>query len=266
MIITQDYGWSQLAREAGHGWPEGTAWAMAQAASAGLAGWEPFLHGPDDAIRVGKLAQTHALAMPSVFVSGPLHRDPGPNIDDMLATARAAAHFGTTLMTVYPAGGNKSDDELITQAAALERLGAALQADSMALLYHTEEPEMALAAREFHAMLARTDPALVRLCLDPDTNWRGGGNSMVAVLDTIALYGSRVDAVHIRQSQGGIWADTVGPGDMDWPAIAAALKAQGAAPLLILEHAYAETTPRPADPVATHKAGRDYISRIFSLD
>jgi inosose dehydratase len=168
------------------------------------------------------------------------------------------------MVAVYPSGADKTDAALVAQTVALEHFGGRLRDQGMALLYHPEEPEMAHAAREFHAMLARSDPGLVRLCLDPDTIWRGAGKSMVAVLDVIALYGSRVDALHIRQSQGGVWAGTVGPGDMDWPAIAGALSTQGSDPLLVLEHAYSDQTPRPDDPAASHRASRDYIARIFS--
>jgi inosose dehydratase len=264
MIVTQDYGWSQLARERGPGWPDGTGWAMWRAVAAGLTGWEPFLNGPDDADRVGELAQAAGLAMPSVFVSGPLHDGDRNVIARMVATARRAGAFGTRMVAVYPAGAAKTDADLVAQAAALERLGAELRDEGMALLYHPEEPEMVHAAREFHAMLARTDKTLIRLCLDPDTIWRGAGKSMLAVLDVIALYGHRVDALHIRQSQEGVWAGTVGPGDIDWPAIAAAFQAQGTAPLLVLEHAYADTTPRPADPVATHRESCAYIRATFS--
>ena len=263
MIVTQDYGWSQLARELGPGWPEGTGWAMERAVAAGLTGWEPFLIGPEDAERVGELARAAGLAIPSIFVSGPLHDGDTGVVDRMVATARRAAAFGTRMVAVYPAGADKSDAGLARQAEALERMGARLRAEGMALLYHPEEPEMAHAAREFHAMLARTDPGLIRLCLDPDTIWRGAGQSMKAVLDVIALYGDRVDALHIRQSQDGVWAGTVGPGDMDWPAIAAALRAQGAEPLLVLEHAYADRTPRPADPAATHRESCAYLGATF---
>lgn len=264
MIVTQDYGWSQLAREGGHGWPEGTGWAMAQAATAGLSGWEPFLNGPEDAERVGGLARAAGLPMPSVFVSGPLHDGDGAVMDRIVATALRAKTFGARMVAVYPSGAEKADAALVAQAAALERLGGRLRDEKMSLLYHPEEPEMTHAAREFHAMLARTDPGLIRLCLDPDTIWRGAGMSMVAVLDVIALYGARVDALHLRQSQGGVWAPKVGPGDMDLPAIAEALWAEGADPLLVLEQAYAEATPRPADLVAAHRESRDYIAAIFS--
>ena len=57
MIVTQDYGWSQLAKRAGRSWPEATDWAMAQAVMAGFQGWEPFVATPADLDRIAALAR-----------------------------------------------------------------------------------------------------------------------------------------------------------------------------------------------------------------
>ena len=122
---------------------------------------------------------------------------------------------------------------------------------------------MKASAREFHHMLAATDPALVRLCLDLHWVWRGAENSMVALEDIIQLYGDRVSELHIRQSQGGIWDQTVGDGDIDMATVAMMLDAKGAKPLLVLEHAYEDATPHTMETVAAHAASVAYVQRHF---
>ena len=265
MIATQDYGWSQLATGSGRTWPEATDWAMRLAAGAGFAGWEPFVATPADMDRIALLAARHGLNLLSIFVSGPLH-DPAKMATTearILDICRSAAGHGCRFVMIYPAGAPKSDDELTTQARALDRIAGALQPLGLTLCYHPEEPEMRLAAHEFHHMMLGTDPALVRLCLDPDTNWRGAGGSMLAVLDVVRLYGARTVALHIRQSQGGIWAETVGEGDLAYPLIVQALRKAGARPLLVVEHAYDPATPRTLDPVTAHRRSCDYVRTVL---
>lgn len=268
-IATQDYGWSQLADRAGLGWPQGTDWAMAQAASAGCGGWEPLLKAPEDASRIGALARAHGLAMRSVFLAGMLHDDEAaPHaIERMAASARAALPFGCTCAAVYPvesAAGEKTDRQLVTQARNLTALARILRDLGVALLYHCEEPDLRHAAREFHHMIAGTDPHLVRVCLDPDAIWRGAGRSMVALLDIARLCGDRVEALHLRQSRNGIWDETVGPGDIDHPALARVLADRRACPLLVLEHAYEDRTPSTLDVVDAHRKSLRYVAAVYS--
>jgi len=262
MIVTQDYGWSQLVPRRGMSWPGATDWAMDQARLAGFDGWEPYLNAAEDARRIGQLAASRGLAMPSVFVSGDLISEDGGDIDRMVAAASAAVPFGAGLVSVYPApldGAEKSDAQLDRQAQNLSTLAQRMRMAGLRVLYHPEEPEMRRTAHEVHHVLGHTDPALIGFCLDPDTVWRGCGRTTQAVLDVIGLYGDRVAAVHIRQSQGGIWAEVVGPGDLDYPAIAAALKAKGCKPLLVVEHAYEDGTPETRDPVAAHQQSLTYV-------
>ena len=261
MIVTQDYGWSQVVRRRGRMWPEAADWAMDQAVLAGFDGWEPYVQTAADAVRIGRLAVARGLAMPSVFVSGDLIGI--ADIERMKAAARAAVPFGARWVAVYPAareGRQKSDAELDLQADHLCAFARALGPD-LRVLYHPEEPEMQDGAREVHHVLGNCAADLVGFCLDPDTFWRGGG--MAAVMETIDRHGDRVEALHIRQSQGGVWAEVVGPGDMDYPAIAAALAAKGSRPLLVVEHAYDAATVVTLDPVAAHRQSRLYVASTF---
>ena len=267
MIVTQEFGWSQIARRRGLGWPQGTKWAMQQAAQAGLAGWEPFLETPQDADRVAHLAAQCGLKVPSFFVAGALHTEPGPALERMSEIAARAASFGSTIAAVYPEplqNADKSDRQLAIQFDSLNVLAQCFARLGVRLLYHPEEPEMRHAAREFHHMLARSDPAKIGLCLDPDTIWRGAGRSNLAVLDVVHLYGDRVEAIHLRQSSGGVWAETFGPGEIDYARISAALQRVGATPLLVLETAHEDDAPDLADPIAAERNSLDYATSVFS--
>jgi inosose dehydratase len=266
MIATQAYGWSQLAARAGLSWPEATDWAMAQAVASGFQGWEPFVATPADLERITVLAAHHGLQVPSVFVTGPLHEP------DLLAEtearifdiSRIAARMGSRFVMIYPEGGTKSDAQLTTQARALNRIGAALKPLGLTLCYHPEEPELLLAAHEFHHMLLATDPALVAVCLDPDTIWRGAGGSMIGLLDILTLYAPRIAALHLRQFQAGVWAETLGAGDIDYPRVVQALHDAKARPLLVVEHAYEAATPATLDPVTAHSRSCAYVRATFA--
>lgn len=264
VIATQDYGWSQHAVRTGRTWPEATDWAMGQAASAGFTAWEPLLASPEDAQRVGNLARLHGLSIPSIFVTGALH-DPGAAAATearFLTTLKIASGFGCRQVMVYPSplpgNAGKSDAELVFQSGRLDFLGRLFQAAGVQLCYHPEDVEMHFAAREFHHMLIATEPAVVGLCLDADTIWRGTGFSKLAVMDIIALYGLRVTALHLRQSRAGVWDEVLGPGDLDYSAILTALVRLGAKPSLIVELALENATPVTMDPAAAHQQSLAY--------
>jgi inosose dehydratase len=266
-IATNVYGWTQLARAAGHDFDR--AAAMAAARAAGLTGWEDAFRSPDQVDPVAADAAAAGLTMRSAYVFGAFHDDTlaARSTDTALAICDALLPHGVTRFISnpdpLPGAAPKSDAQLRTQAKALEALGQALRARGAELLYHTHAPEMQASAREFHHMLAATDPGAVSLCLDIHWIFRGAGNSQVALEDIIRLYASRVSELHLRQSRGGIWDETFGDGDIDLATVAAMLADRCAKPLLTLEHAYEDGTPRRMDPVAAHAASVATITRLF---
>ena len=267
MIATQEYGWTQLADRAGLRWPDAADWAMAQAAAAGFDAWEPLVHGPDDLRRVAETAGRHGLAMPSIFLSGPLGgAEAGATLDRMRATLRAAGAMGCRLASVYPspdASGWKPDAALVAQARNLGALAQAARGEGVQVLYHPEEGCLHHGAREMAHMLLATDPDEVGLCLDPDTVWRASGGSMVAVLDVLRSWGARVAEVHLRQCRAGVWTEALGPGDVDFAAVAGALRAAGARPFVAVEHAFEEGTVVTLDPVEAHRRSLRYVEDAF---
>lgn len=265
-MATQDYGWSQIAARAGLAWPEAVPWAMQRAVQAGFAAWEPFLRTSADAKRIGQLAVSHGLAMPSVFVAGVLFdADQGATTSARIVELVAeAVGFGCERVTIYPEpkqGSPKSDSDLHVQAQNLNRLAEALS--DVSLLYHPEEPEMADGAYEYRHVLTHTDPGLVRLCLDPDAIWRGAALSQALKLDLVKQYADRTDAIHLRQSIKGVWAEVVGEGDMPLSDFAALTKATN--PHLVVEHAYEAGTLLTLDPVEAHRQSIAFVRSIFDV-
>lgn len=269
-IASQQYPWWQITQQQGRDWQAALPDVLSEVAAAGLSGWEPSFQTPDEVAPLADALAAQPLTMRSCYAGGELHAARADEtIARITAIAEAARPYGAQVVVVNPDpirwGGteNKTDEQLRVQAAALERLGRQLADRGMALAYHTHDPEMRAAAREFHHMLLGTDPRYVRLCLDAHWIYRGAENSLVALLDIAGLYGDRVALLHLRQSQGGVWAETCEQGDIDYPALAAILRERGAQPLLVLEQAIEAGTPSSMPHVEAYRRSRAYIERVF---
>src|SRR5690606_20869589 len=146
-------------------------------------------------------------------------------LESMAGIAENAAKWGAEFIVINPnpidwaAKTNKSDEQLSLQVGFLRELGQRFQEMGVKLCYHTHDAEMRASAREFHHMLTATDKQAVRLCLDPHWIYRGAENSEIALNDIVTHYGDRIEVIHLRQSQGGVWDETVGPGDIDYDAL-----------------------------------------------
>ena len=146
------------------------------------------------------LLKKHGLEMRSLYVNSTLHdaAQADKSIEEVLAAAAKAKAVGTRIIVTNPSplrwGGpeNKTDEQLKVQGAALDTLGAGLKKMGLILAYHNHDIELRNAAREFHHMMAGTDPANVTLCLDAHWIYRGAGNSQVALFDVLKLYGPRI--------------------------------------------------------------------------
>jgi inosose dehydratase len=266
-IATNVYGWTQLARAAGRDFDRPAA--MAEAKAAGLTGWEDAFRAAAEVAAVAADAAAAGLAMRSAYLFGAFHEEAlaATSTDTALAICDALLPHGVTHFISnpdpLPGGAPKSDAQLRLQSRSVEALGRAIRSRGGRLLYHSHAPEMQAAAREFHHMMAATDPEALSLCLDIHWVYRGAGNSMVALEDIIRLYAPRIAELHLRQSKGGIWDETLGAGDIDLATVAAMLAERNVKPLLTLEHAYEDGTPRTMEPVAAHAASVATIARLF---
>ena len=101
---------------------------------------------------------------------------------------------------------------LKTQAHYINQLGAALRRQGIRLLLHHHTPELRDNAREWWYELQHTDPKLAGCCVDVHWAYRGGQE----VMPFLQRVGTRVESLHLRNSQHGVWMEEFGPGDVDY--------------------------------------------------
>lgn len=238
-FATNVYGWTLLAKREGYEW--NVARAMAEAKRAGVKGWEHAFRTVHEVQPVVEEAKQQGLEMHSAYLFGVFH-EPDLAQDatvNTLEIADALRHAGVRNLIInpepLPGGALKSDQQLSTQAKAINSLGKALCGIGSRLLLHSHDPEMKAGAREFHHMLVNSDSQWVRMCLDVHWVCRGAQNSQAALHDIISLYASRIDLLHLRQSVDGVWSESLGKGDIDFVALAQHLKVPKVKALMTLE-------------------------------
>jgi len=271
-VATNTYPWGTFAQRAGGTFTLHSDAALAQIASAGLRGYEPIITAPEEFDGLADRLRSHRLEMRSLYVNSTLHVEATArqSAAQVLAIARRAAQIGTSIIVTNPSpiqwGGpqNKSDEQLITQARALDQLGAELRQLGLSLAYHNHDVELRLGAREFHHMLTATDPANVKLCLDAHWVFRGCGDSQVALFDAVQHYGHRIVELHLRQSRGGIWTEVfTADGDLDYTRLSSWLNQHKQRPHLVLEQAVEKGSPNTLDVVAAHREGLANAQQLF---
>jgi inosose dehydratase len=271
-ISANSYNWFTFYGRDNKNWGEDLDACIAEYAKTGLKAYEPGLNGPEDVLKLAPVLKKYQISMPSVYVNSVLHKsdEAAKSISAVLAIADEVKKLGTKIMVTNPTpirwGGDevKSDAELKIQAASLDKLGAALRSKGITLAYHTHDVEMKAGAREFHHMLLNTSPLNVSFCFDVHWVYRGSQNSQLAVFDVFKLYGKRVVELHIRQSQGGIWSETFGAGDIDYPRLATELKKLGLRPHLVIEQCVEAKTPHTLDAVQAHIKDLAAIREVFA--
>jgi inosose dehydratase len=245
---------------------------LSEVAASQFDGYEPLANNPQELDRLGPLLKKHSLEMKSLYVNSILHeRDKAEaSIKSVLAISRKAKNLGTKIIVTNPSpirwGGpeNKDDAQLRVQAAAIEKLGRELKAIGLTLAYHNHDIELRNAAREFHHMMAGTDPAYVTLCLDAHWIYRGAGKSSIALFDVLKLYGSRVTELHLRQSKDNIWTEAMCDGDIDYPALAKQLLRIGVRPHLVMEQAVETGSPKTMSTIEASRKSSQYARRVFA--
>ena len=223
--------------------------ALASVKAAGADSFEPFLPVEEaDKERLIIALQKHSLAMPSTYRNIRLHEpDAEKSFEEVLASARWAYGMGASRLTINAepiAWGkplDKTDEQLIRQIHALNALSKALMDDGITVAYHIHDAEFRQGAREFHAMLNHVRAGF---CFDPHWVYRGCGNSTLAVQSVLHLYGSRLQALHLRQSEGGVFTETFQQvGDIDYTDISAFVRAHCPHIPIFVEQGWETGTP-----------------------
>ena len=279
-IGSQEYPWRTFAERAGEPWPPADLGPTLDAVeAAGCDDYEPGLTDPAELDALLPALKSRGLGIGSIYTNAVLH-DPAvaeAETNRVLALVDRVRPEGCRVVVLNPTpirwGGDedKTDEQLRFQRDRLERLARGVGVRGLLLAYHFHDAEFRAGAREFHHMLAGTDPAFVRLCLDPHWAFRGCGDSAVAVHDAVRLYGARTAEVHLRNSAGGVWTEAFGPGDLDYAAIRDRLEGLGVTnfgrpggPRLVLEQSVEPATPVTTTAARAHAAGRAHAARIFA--
>jgi inosose dehydratase len=271
-IVSGEYPWAVDMKKRGLVLNENLDKVFSALAAAGIEGWEPFI--PDEAKCeiLSELQSRHSLAIPSVYANVRLHEnDSERNIEEVIAAAPRLKALGVKYVEVNPEPiewgrpFDKDDTQLRRQSINLQSLGYRLLSSGIELAYHTHDPEMRQGAREFHHMLQATDPMVVGFNLDAHWIYRGCGNSQLALEDILDMYGDRIRTVHLRQSQGGTWSETLGDGDVDHEPIIDVLKAIEFDGVLVLEQAAEKGTPDTMTMAEREEANVAWARKAFGL-
>jgi inosose dehydratase len=260
----------QIYNDGTHGWLASLDEILADVAAAGLNCWEPFAGPLSEAQTLAPLLQKHRLQAPSAYANVELHTPEWQrHADACVANALYLQPLGTRLIVVNPTpikwGGSedKNDAQLRTQAAGLRYLHEALGRQGLQLAYHTHDPEMRAAAREFHHMMHATRDLGMALCLDAHWIYRGAGNSNVALLDIVERYADRIATLQLRQSHGGTWCELLEAGDIDYVPLVKTLKAAGFDGPAHLEICQEQGTQRTMPLRATHRRSAEWFRSLW---
>jgi inosose dehydratase len=243
---------------------------LGELAASGINGLEPGLGSADQVGPLVAQLKQHALELRSIYTGSEFadRAKVSSEVDRIVALAKSAKAVGTRIIVTNPSPLpnrlGKSDEQLKTQANALNKLGHELAALGITLAIHNHDVEMQHSAREFHHMMLGTDPRALSLCLDVHWVYRGAGNSQVALFDIVKLYGQRVVELHLRQSTGNVWSEIFGDGDIDYRMLVKRLVDGDIRPNLVLEQGPEGATPQTMGTSAVHQRSVRYVREVFA--
>jgi sugar phosphate isomerase/epimerase len=179
---------------------------------------------PEGAVeRISALSKKHNLRVVGASFGGTMwDRAKHSDVirDAELIVPRLAKVGGRTLgVSVESPGRRKTEQELDDQAELLRKLAALCRDNGVVLNLHNHTYEVSDNLHDLKGTLTRIPDAK----LGPDLNWlvRGG----VDPVWFIRTYGRQIVFLHHRnQYRNGRWSESLAEGDMDYPAIAQALK------------------------------------------
>jgi sugar phosphate isomerase/epimerase len=268
-VVVGAHPWVYAARQPRHDITPVLPEIFADMQYAGLDGIE-LMHTallPDDAVeRLEALSQKHKLPIIGTSFGGAMW-DRAQHAT-VLAEAekivpRLAKLGGRTLGTSVGAVKwgqkiRKTDAQLDAQADLLRQLTALCARHGVVLNLHNHTYEVENDLHDLKGTLARLPDAR----LGPDLNWlvRGG----VDPVQFLRQYGDRIVFLHLRdQTKDGRWSEALGEGDMDYAAIAAALRAIQFRGPAVIELAH-ESDFQPTRPLRESlKMSRAFVRRVM---
>jgi inosose dehydratase len=270
-ISCNSYNWVTFYARDNKEWGKDLDACIAEFAKTGIKAYEPALGSAEEAVKLIAVLKKYGIVMPSIYVGSVMHKadEAEKSIANILSIADEVKKYGTKIIVTNPnpiSWANKelkTDAELVIQAGAMEKLGKALKQKGLILAYHTHDAEMRGGAREFHHVMQNTSPKYVSFCYDVHWVFRGCADSKVAVFDILKLYGKRVVELHVRQSVNGIWSETFGDGDIDYPRFVNVLKEMNIYPHIVIEQCIEDKTPNTMSGVEAHVKDLAAFNKVF---
>lgn len=265
LVGSNIYGWTQFAKREGR--PFDVESVLSALRDCGYDYLEATLNlaQPDENARFAEQSRTKGLKPVSLYVGAPFHDAAlaEQSVEKIVTAAKVCrrAGFSVIVCNADPLKREKTDEELVVQAQALTRLGAALRELGLLLALHDHLPGLASGARELRSNFARTDAAQVGFCYDVHWLWRGG----LPPSEALAAYGSRLVTWHLRQSRDNVWLEELADGDIDYRWIAHHAAERGLPRLFEVELALAPATRITRSAVENHRRSRDYVRSVFGL-
>lgn len=271
-IYLQEYPWRTFMERDGIFWHDDPIKSIQGLMSSPFKNIEPIIDSFEYFKVIRSSIEWSSLDIGSVYFNSVLHEKKNINqrTGQVIEIASFYENIGAKIIVINPSPTSwdkpkdKTDDELDTQAKALDLLGKVLADLGILLAYHNHDVEMRKDARELHWMMKNTNPEYVKYCLDCHWVYRGGGNSSSELFNIINLYGGRVIEIHLRQSSGGIWTEFFADGDIDYRKVAKVLKSKNIKPRLVLEQAVEERSPNTMGPIESYQLGVQYAQKIFA--
>lgn len=261
-VSTQLFVWSQVSHN------KNIREILEEAALAGYEAVETNLDvvsSEDRMKQFGNILNELSLKPSSFYSGGAFHEEDLAklSVERILKNAEFAVGLSCHSITVNPdpIGREKTDDELKVQAEYLNRLGEGLKRKDLFLAIHNHTPEMNNNAREFRSYCDMTDPELVSVCLDVHWTYRAGIDPFLITEE----YGSRIKALHIRNSANGIWSEALGDGDIDYRAYAKLLEKVNYNGWITVELAYEPRTEVTRSLVENARISREYVREVFGV-
>jgi inosose dehydratase len=268
-LLVQPYVWTQQLQKEKVPLAEGLDRVFGSISRAGYKKLEiqDLFVAPAVHERTAALLSQYNLEVPVVYAGGSFHEAEAAerSIGQILAVADSVKdlHTGWINTNCNPKKGKerKTDHELTTEAASLDRLGQHLNKRGMRLMLHQHDPDMADGAREWRSNLHHTDPKLVWFCVDVHWIYRGGQKPMALLEEA----GHRIASLHLRNSVKGVWSESLGDGDVDYRAVAKFLEKMKYKGFLAVELAYEKDT-NPTRPLEEDlRISREYAEKVFDL-
>jgi len=268
-LSVQGYIWTQYFASQKMTLAEGEEEALRETHRAGYARVEltADFFKPDVREHTGDLLTKFELNPESVYAGTTLHEAHAAetSIRSVLELAAFLKPLGTRVIVTNPSPKpnqeRKSDRELEIQAHYLNQLGQSLRRQGIRLLIHHHTPELRENAREWWHELQHTNPKLVGCCVDVHWAYRGGQE----VMPFLRRVGARIEDVHLRNSQHGVWMEDFGPGDVDYAPVAEYLHQLNYQGLLVVELAYEKGTVMTRGLEEDLRRSRLYAEKVFGL-